>query len=499
MADCSGLDLLAVEAFTWTPTLETACEVCLRESEAGDRVGFTFLDVDNVDQYPVLTGPGFGSAVHRTGRKSRLARVRAIEEILGPRGVTVIPSAIAPSRPRLSCAELGIGSIESLRGFRWNGAALGIGTVATLIRLSGDSDPDFAASRKLADRVLNSAYRAFVMTQELIERWRPKKVLLYNGRFAVSKAIAEAARLKGVGVLYHELVSTPDRFFLQTYPVHSMRNTRRELVESWSAAGEDRELVGAQYFSPGRGGVILFETQFLEHQKRETILPHEDRWRIVYFVSSIDEYASVEDGFENPLFESQQSAAEWLATWVRPRVATELVIRMHPRARSLSRRERGWWDSLAGGNITVLPAESPVNSYALAASADRVVSHHSSIGAESTYLGAVSILVGDADYRGLDCVYEPATVDQLAEMLEDRSLAAKNKVNCLPFGYQRLMRGEKYRYYEPVSFREGRFFGKRIVPDQEEPPITRKVIAGLRRMDSVFGGGPEGKRMRIVR
>lgn len=497
MADRNGLDLLVVEAFTWTPALETACEVSLRNVKAGRRVGFVFLDIENVDQFP--TGVKLAPWIYSVGRKSRLNRVREIERILRSNGVVVIDAARFPdSGPRLSCAELGIDSLDALRDFRFEGAAVGLGILSSLVRHFGDSAPDFVESRTVADRLLNSAYQAFVLTRDLIDQWRPSEVLVYNGRFAISKAISEAARLSGVGVNYHEIVSTPDRFYLSSHAVHSLRNTRRDLIDSWSSAGDGRELVARQYFTPGRGGTALFEAKFLEYQKRDQGVPLRGRWRIVYFVSSIEEYAAVEDGFEDPLFDTQHSAAQWLASWAHNRPDVEIVIRMHPRTRFLSVREKSWWESLTSSNVIVLPAESAVDSYELAASADRVVSYHSSMGAEASYVGAVSILIGDADYRGLDCVYEPESTSELEEMLQDRDLEPKPPENCLPFGYQRLMRGEKYLFYQPASFDEGSFFGQRIIPDREEPPLRRNMIKALFRVESALRSRPSGTKVPLA-
>jgi hypothetical protein len=78
-------------------------------------------------------------------------------------------------------------------------------------------------------------------------------------------------------------------------------------------------------------------------------------------------------------------------------------------------------------------------------------------------MGKVAILLGDALYRGLDCAYEPRTIAELECMLDDSTLLPKPPGNCLPFGYERLMRGTPYRFYQPVSVLEGSFFGERIV------------------------------------
>lgn len=489
MTDEPGLDLLAVEAFTWTPTLETACEVCLRYVAEGRRVGFAFLDVENVDQFPEMTGVTIGSLLYAAGRKARQERVRTIEAILRSRGVTVLRTVAAQeSVPRLTAVQAGIDSIASLRDFRFKGAALGFGALSTLIRHTGDSDPDFETNRALIDRILNSACQSFLLTDELIERWKPKEILLYNGRLAVSKAISEAARLADVQTLHHEIASTKDRFYLSHDPVHSQRLSRRRLRKLWASAAEDREQVAQKYFQPQRGGITMFETSFLQLRNRHEQLPRNGRRRIAFFTSSIDEYAAIEDGFENPLFESQHCAAEWLASWVRGRQETELVIRMHPRMNNLSARERNRWLSMAGANITVLMPDSPVDSYGLAGSADRVVVYHSSIGAEATYLGRVSIIVGDADYRGLDCVYEPRSTGELSEMLLDPTLKPKRQENCLPYGYQRLMRGEPYLFYQPVSFAEGGFFGQRVIPDKRLPLAAGLAMKILRRLKGVGAG-----------
>jgi hypothetical protein len=483
-ADKVGLDLLAVEAFTWTPTLETACEICLREAHAGRRVGFAFLDIENVDQFPLAEDIRFGRLVYRVGRRSRIQRVRRIEAILLSHGVQVINPGPPPGlATTLSSTHLGIDSPDALRDFRISGAALGIGTLSSLVRHLGDSAPEVEAHRDVVDLLLTSAWRAYLLTVELINRWAPSTVLLYNGRFAISKGVSEAARLAGVEVRHHEIVSTTDRYYYSKHSVHSLRHSRRDLRDAWQTAGGDREAIGAAYFAPERGGNRLFETQFLEHQTRDQVIPRDHRRRIAYFISSIDEYAAVEDGFECPLFDSQHAGALWLASWVCHRPDTELIIRLHPRMRMLSDRERGWWDSLSAPNVTVLHAESPVDSYGLAAGSDRVVAYHSSIGAEASYLGAVSILIGDADYRGLDCVYEPDTPEELERLLLDPDLGPKSSENCLPFGYQRLMRGNEYRFYQPASFQEGSFFGHRMTPDREEPAITRVTIRALHRLE----------------
>jgi hypothetical protein len=485
VSDAHGFDLLAVEVFAWSPHLETACEICLREAARGRRVGFVLLDVVNVDEHPGPTVLARG--IYRLLRETRQAKLRMIEQVLRSHGVTVIPAVTAPlDTPRISSARVGIATAEELRLYRQGGAALGLGALSSLIFHLGDAEPDVTAHRGLVDHLLRVGHECFTLTQRLIDDHAPGEVLVFNGRFACTKGIVEAARMAGVKVLYHEAGGKRDRYCCSEDPVHSASRARTALRKAWEQGGADREAVAAKYFAPGRGGETgLLEARFANPQQRGRTFPVTGRRRIVFYASSIDEYAAVEEGFDEGLFLSQRDAVEWMVAWVRAKPDHELILRIHPRMRNLTPRERHWWMSLAGENVTTLSAEDSADSYALAASADRVVCYHSSLGPEATWLGTVSILVGDASYRGLDCVYEPTSTDDLDRMLRDTSLLPKPARNCLPFGYRQMVQGTPYRFYEPTSFREGRFHG---IPVPARPsPGVRALCKGLSSLESLIG------------
>jgi hypothetical protein len=477
-------DLLAVDAFTWTAHLATTVEICLRHAEMGRRVGFVFLDVDNIDELPprVVPETPMWRWYERLLRRSRRTHVATIERILRDNGVTVIPSP-RPASPnqRVSCSSLGIDSIESLRDFRIDGAALGFGVLSSVIRHQADASPDFGESRTLIDHLLNTSLTTFDLARQVIERYQPGSVLVYNGRLTCSKAISEAARLAGADVLYHEIGATHERFYLSERPLHSAVNLRTMMNENWAVAGPEREAIAESFFTRGRGGAPLIFTEFYRGQEPGHSIPPRGLRRIVYFVSSDDEHAAVQDGLEHPLFDSQRSAATWLADWVRNQPGVELLIRVHPRMRTSSHREQAWWDSLSGGSVTTLRADSPVDSYALAAGADVVVCYRSTMGAEATYLGKAAIAVGDGVYRGLDCVHEPRTIAEFERMLGDPDLPPKPRENCLPFGYERMTRGTTYRFYRPESVEAGTLF------DQHIGPAKLNVIdrAGLKLLETI--------------
>lgn len=459
-----GFDLLAVEVRSTTPHLETATEICLREAGRGRRVAFVFLDLAVIHPRPMMD---------RLIRAHRLKRVRAVERILAAHGVTVIaPGPEAAAAPRGS-SELGLDTLEALRAYRMDEAALGVGVVSSLVSFLMDTAPDVASHRNLVDRLLVSAQRAFTATRQLIGELRPRSILVFNGRLAYSKGITEAARLAGVDLLYHEVSKSHARYYCEPHSVHNQQHARAMLQAAWAQAPDGRAEVGHGFFSRGRGAVMPLHAPYLAAQQEGHCLPASGRFRIVYFASSIDEFAAVEEGLAPVAFEDQFAAVTWLVDWVRARPGTELVIRLHPRLRKVAAAELARWRGLEGPHVTLIEAASSIDSYALAASADRVVTFHSTMGIEASYLGKVSILVGDAAYRGLDCVHEPSSPAELDRLLADPTVAAKPRENCLPYGYWLLTQGEPYRRYQPESYQRGRFLGRRLPADDPLPPPVR--------------------------
>lgn len=475
------LDFLAVEAYSWSPNLETACEICLCEAAAGRRVGFAFLNVLNVDEYYLWRKRA--PLVARLLKSYRFIKVKAIASILRSHGVRVfLLDERHVAHLRLTCEQAGLDSAAELRAFQLNGANVGLGVLSSLITHCQNIDPDLVENRHLADLLLTSAYRCHQLTTELLNSCNPSTILVFNGRFACAKAIVGAARQNNIDVLFHEVGATIDRYYLSSGAVHSASNARKLLQQEWNTAGPEREAIAQRYFAPRRKGLGLTEGRHDNGQKRNKMIPRTGRWRLVYYASSVDEFAAVEDAKDQYLFATQREAVQWLVHWVRARPETELVIRVHPRMTNLSVQERNWWMSFSGGNVMTIPAEHPCDSYALAESADRIVTYHSSLGPESTYLGKVSILVGDAKYRGLDCVYEPMTEAELEHILLDKTLTSKPAQNCLPFGYNRMMGGTLYKFYKARTYSNGSFFGKAY------PPLPSRLEARVRKSITVIKG-----------
>ena len=465
------LDLLSIETACWTPHLETAGDVCVSETHAGRKVGFVFLESDNPDNELSRLSRLFGAGHWR--------KVEALKSKLAGQGVAL------PDQPELSpsllretstFARQRVDSIAELKTLHYKGAALGMGAASSLISRTRDSEPSLTQWRRTLVRYLQAAALTFEQSRMLVTQYRPASILIYNGRFACNKAIAEAARLSNIECTYHERGATLDRYELHERPVHDLASVRKRMLEAWDRAGDDRTQVGRSFFERRRQGDGIGWISYTGAQRAGTLPPRMHRRRLVYYSSSEDEYAAVGDLVKHRLFASQRLAVEFLVDWIGRQADTELVIRVHPHLRRKSDQDRGWWHGLQGTNVILVRAGDPTDSYALAQSADLILTYGSTMGVEAAFMGKPVILLADSAYQGLDCAHEPGSQLELLQMLGDRELPAKPVAHSLPYGYYLLTYGRRYRFYEPTSIFNGKFMGVELSTD---PDALRRFKASV--------------------
>jgi len=465
------VDILLIETFSYCPHLETAGEISLDFHEKGFEVVFSFILFDNILDYSP-------SIIRRTLLfQRRIYRVKALINKLNSSGlykteiftpqrhqVQLIFNQI---RPSLDAAN----NIEEIKLICYDSIKIGMAVASSYISLMGDPFPSI--NKKIIARLFKAAIATYLGTQQLIEKFKPLAVITFNGRFATSKPIIDVCKNNDIRIMYHERGANETKYFLDYCSPHSFICHRKNMNLLWqSDAPEDKVATAKSYFERKISGEGIGWFSFTRNQVKNLIPEQRKLKRWTYFSSSDDEYAAVEDAIEHPLFESQFEAIKWLISFVDKIDNTELLIRVHPHKKFKSKRLRRWWEDLAGKNVTVIASDSPIDSYALANSSDLVIVYGSTIGAEAAYLGKPVILLGDAIYRNLGCVYEPSSITELEELLSQDSLSAKPKEATYPFGYYNLNYGKNFQYYKPENLFFGKFLGSYL---SYYPPLIQPL------------------------
>lgn len=441
----------------WTPHFATDLELALRHLEAGDEVHFLYCDRElhgcdtNPTREPNLC------------RYCRSKLDRGIE-VIGLEASRVHRLQLERHFPRAMQLPR-FESLQQLMEYRHGEVDVGAAVASSLVSRLREPDPPVA---ELVDEVQESVRTAIALyeaTRQAIQRLQPDLFLVFNGRFASVRPALRAAMALGIPYRVHERGGSKERFVsVEGATPHDIEHAKREILDLWTSEGassKEKTRVARRWYEERREGKDQGWFAFTRAQERGRLPDgfRPDRRNLVIYNSSEDEYVAVE-GWENPLFSSQARALDFV---LRASAGCDLdvYLRSHPNLKGRRNSQTRALASLRGPNLTVIPPETPVDTYALMDAATAVLTFGSTIGIEAVYWKRPSILVGRSFYEGLGGCYRPEGVEDLERWLRELP-PPRPPERALPYAYWAQRRGEPYRYYEPRTLMEGRFLGRKI-------------------------------------
>lgn len=360
-------------------------------------------------------------------------------------------------------------SIEDLRGFARDGVAIGRGAASSFISILRDSHPAMDKHQDLTERLLESGRQMTEVARRAIRQHDPDLVYVFNGRFATSVPVVDVCRLLGVSVKTHDASYVKGRYRLvESETVHDLDSLKREMLELWALAGvEDpnRDKKAREFFEHRRYGGEASGHRHLDFktsQVSDYIRDFEPRRYVAILNSSEDEFATLSQ-YANPVYENQMAALEAIVD--EPRLSgVRFALRVHPNLKGLHNEQMRHIASLSTrSNLTIIPADDPVDTYALIENAACVVTFGSRAGVEAVYWRTPSILVGRALHEDLG-IYKATSHDQVVtSILKPPSPAPVE--GALPYGYFLRESGNEFRHYEQFEYYTGRVNGKIVRPN----------------------------------
>ena len=229
---------------------------------------------------------------------------------------------------------------------------------------------------------------------------------------------------------------------------------------------KNREAIARSFFENRRNAVFAGDTIYVKDQKKGKI---PDGWRtdvenIVIFNSSEDEFFAIGGKYRDvALYKTQMDGIISIIDHYKNDKTKHFTLRVHPHLKGLPFHYHTALYVLKYPNLTVVPADSDISSYALMDAADKVITFGSTMGIESTYWQKPSISIGFAFYRTLEAVYTPKNTEELWEMINNKELKPIDKKRCLPYGYFFMSnRHENFMYVNVGKTYFFNFFGKKI-------------------------------------
>ena len=279
---------------------------------------------------------------------------------------------------------------------------------------------------------------------QLFERLKPDQVLIYNGRLFENRLFYDIAKSMGIEFVSLEGVGghiEPYKKirFVGEWPLN-IELYGRMVEDLWKQSPqslEEKTRQASTFYEKRRNGILVFDTRVYTKDQQKDLLPEgfdPSVTNIAIYNSSQDEIAALGDEWQKGnLFPSQYEAIEFMLQHANPDI--HFYLRIHPNLKGVTHKAHmELYDLGKYPNITIIPPESKVSSYALMDACDKVVTFGSSTGVEASYWGKPSILVGRSFYEMTGACYHMKSRDELVSAINN-DLPAKDQLGALKYAY----------------------------------------------------------------
>ena len=352
------------------------------------------------------------------------------------------------------------GNLIKLYKFKYKGFPLGKGVASSLISHFRDNNFDPNQNLKKVRDLLKSAAVILERCDLILKKKKYKKLITFNGRFAICLPIILLAEKYKIKVIRHERGSTYNKYEIYNGDIHNFKFIREEIKRYWKNKAKNFTKISQSYFNDRiKGKPIAFERGYSYRRnqiKDYTMYKKKHNERLIVFYTTQD--------YENSAINNDENQEKFFKKFLKIALKIKkykIIIRVHPQRHTKNNFETLKWLKYQSKNIKVIPAEDKTDSYKLMELGDVIVSYSSNIVVEAAYWGKKSISLSN-NTRFTDCksVINISNFSKLEKILRKVKFKPKDKRFCLPLAYYFQTYGIKYKYYNAKNHFEGKFLGQ---------------------------------------
>lgn len=346
--------------------------------------------------------------------------------------------------------------LDELKNVRFEHVEIGYGAISSYVSYTRNIEPDMNKVRPYLDELMRMEIKSILAFKGVFKYFKPDLVIFHNGRFAHFKPIYGLAVANNVDFICTESITASDGSIqidnITNNIPHDFVCRGQMFIDFYNRNKDDlsRDQVARSFFENRRNAVFAGDTIYVKDQKKGKM---PDGWQdnvenIVIFNSSEDEFFAIGSKYRDvALFNNQLEGIKAIMGHYADDPSKHFTLRIHPHLKGLPFHYHTALYELKYPNLTVVPADSDISSYALMDAADKVITFGSTMGIESSYWQKPSISVGFAFYRALNAVYSPGNVDELWELIDNKYLQPIDSKKCLPYGYYFMSnKHENFKY-----------------------------------------------------
>lgn len=370
---------------------------------------------------------------------------RSLSVLKDIKNITIIKNSEYFNREKIY-KQFSYNSIKELNTITYHGIEIGYGVSSYYISLTRNLNPEITPRlKKILDRwLLTSMRNADIAENAITEEY--DMVYVVNGRMFESKPFQEVAFSRCKHVILGESMTNLDGVYVkmnfENVRVHSVSGNCQLIEEFWKSSilSEEEKVQIATSFYTNRASAIATNDKIYVKDQQKNLMP--DDWdtrktNIVIFNSSEDEFAAIGGEFETDnLFDSQMSGIKFILDNIQDE-NIHFYLRIHPNLMNIKYKYHKDLYKLPSQykNLTVIPGNSPISSYALLYACDRVITFGSTMGVEAAFAGKIAMVMRPSFYYYLDVNFVPKNKEEIIEFITGRISYIPNRENALKYSY----------------------------------------------------------------
>ena len=355
-------------------------------------------------------------------------------------------------------------NLRELIEFKYKSFDIGRGPASSIVSYKRDYNFDDGKYQSIIEIELIKSIKVLHYFEQLIERFDPQEIYLFNGRFSEVWPLIMLASKHNI--TYYCIESgSPDKFelFKNALP-HSIQYRHQSIITLWEQSTDQKKAkIGASWFEKRRNKTNTKEIQFTKLQEKGKIPKNFDptKINIALYNSSEDELKAIQE-WEIEAYNSQNEAIENIVTHFINDDRYHFYLRVHPNLSKVSNIQIEEIQQMDFKNLTVIEPSDPIDTYHLMEITDKVITFGSSTGIEATYWNAVSILFGKSTYSGLNATYEVDKYEAVFDLIKDENLKPKLRAATYPFGHYLKLYGRPTKLFKADGLKNSFFKGEKI-------------------------------------
>lgn len=375
-------------------------------------------------------------------------------------------------------------NIDELKAFTWNNLPVGEAIASSLLCITRDTNPDMVVYESFVTKSIQMFIAVYGKICGYIDEIKPDAIYLFNGRPGVMNAAFCAGKAKGLEIFVGER-DTFDRYVVFKNAIATdLVNLKKQLLSFKEKMENDPNgvAIAEGWFNVNRWGTVGLLCNWPRVQKSGALPAGFDpkKRNICYMQSSEDEVAAM-PFWVGTLYKTQTELIQSMIQEIKD-PSFHFYVRCHPNLIGLDNTQTRMFKHIKASNVTLIPPDSSIDSYALLEACEKTVAAISTMGIEAAYWNKPSILAGKAQYEDTGAVYVPKTREELLQMIQ-ADLPPLGREKALAYGYWQQKRGVNLKFISPQDPRdktsETRFNGVKLGP--------RKSTIQLLRVRSLLG------------